>query len=522
MGRKVAIYDCTLREGVQGAGTSFTVNDKIRLVELLDQLGVSFIEAGNPGSNPKDVEFYSRMKGKQLHHAKLVAFGATCRKGREAGKDANLNALLDAGTEYVCIFGKSWDLHVRDVLNCTLEENLAMIRDSIRFLRENGRKVIYDAEHFFDGYLHNQAYAMETIRTAKEAGAEAICLCDTNGACFPSRIREIVAAVEGELGGAVGVHCHNDVGMAVAGTVAAVEGGASIAQTTIFGWGERCGNADTWVVIPNLQLKLGCQCIPENKMRDLTKTSRKASQIANAKHYPNTPYVGRNAFSHKAGMHIAGVNKNAASFEHIEPGCVGNERHFLMSEIAGRSAILEKVRQILPAFDVDSAEAAEIIEKIKALEFEGFQFEGADASFELLVRKILGIFQPHFTLESFSAMSLAGQSASAMINIRVDGKSEVTASAGYGPVDALDKAARKALERFYPCITKMYLSDYKVRVLDSRYATASKVRVVIESSDGNSTWTTVGVSADIIDASWQALMDALEYMLIHEIDEKTG
>ncbi len=517
---KLIIYDSTLREGAQGVGTFFTVEDKIRIMHMLDDFGVDYIEGGNPGSNPKDTEFYRRAREEKLKHAKLTAFGSTCRLGVKPADDANVQALLAAGTPVVTVFGKVWDFHVTEVLRASLEDNLQIIGDTISYLKSRGKEVVFDAEHFFDGYKNNPEYAMSVLRAANEAGADWLCLCDTNGGCFPHEVAEICQVATKAFVFKVGIHCHNDTGMAAANSLIGVQSGCRQVQMTINGWGERCGNANLCVLIPDLQLKLGYACVPPENMPSITKFALKASEIANLPQDPSTPFVGRNAFAHKAGMHIDAVLKNPASFEHIEPELVGAEREVMVSEVAGRMAILGQLQAIDPSLVKDSPHVQAVLDKLKELEYEGYQFEGAQASFDLVIRRQLGCYKPFFRLKNFKVISdsadMGETSASAVIKVEVGGEEEITTASGKGPVDALDSALRKALERFYPQLKEVHLSDYKVRVLDSFDATASKVRVLIESTDGKKTWQTVGVSADIIEASWEALVDSLEYKLLKE------
>lgn len=522
MQRSVQIFDSTLRDGAQAEGISFSVEDKIKILKTLDALGVAYIEAGNPGSNPKDLAFFERAKNVALSNAKLAAFGSTRRRDISVESDVNVKSLLMAETPVIVIFGKSWDFHVTDILKTTLGENLAMIRETLAFFKANGKEVIYDAEHFFDGYKNNSEYAMKTLGAAVDGGASCLVLCDTNGGCFPDEMMSIVKKVKSEFAVDIGIHCHNDAGMAVANTILAVEAGASHVQGTYIGFGERCGNANLSTIIANLQLKRGYSCIPEERMRDLTVTARRIAEISNVALNERDPYVGHSAFSHKGGMHIDGVTKASKSFEHIQPEAVGNERHFLMSEVSGRNTIIEKIRQIAPDIDKDSPETARIVSKLKELEHLGYQFEGAESSFELIIRKQLGKYKPFFELEHFKVIGeqpSSGQySSSAIIKVRVDGRAEISAEEGDGPVHALDRALRKVLVSFYPELEKVHLTDYKVRVLDAVSATASKVRVLIESSDGESVWTTVGVSTDIIEASWIAMVDSIEYVLLRELE----
>lgn len=522
--KQAVIYDATLREGVQGAGATFSVEDKLRIVELLDSMGVAYIEAGNPGSNPKDAEFYQKVALNPPKHAKLAAFGATCRVGVSPAEDANIKALLSADTPVVTIFGKTWDFHVTEVLRATPEQNLQIIADTVGYLCAQGREVVFDAEHFFDGYKRNPEYALAALSAAREAGAAWLCLCDTNGGCFPQEVARIVTEVEGRFGPCVGIHAHNDTGMAEANAVIAMENGAVMAQVTLGGWGERCGNTDLFTLVPNLQLKLGYSCIGGQSLLQLAEYSRRFYDLANEPPVARAPYVGHNAFAHKAGMHIDGVNKNAASFEHIDPASVGAKRQFLLSEVAGRVAVLKKVQRFMPDLTRDSPEIAAIIGELKRMEHNGYQFEGAQASFELMVRRLLGRHTPFFELKGFKVMinepALDGEIASAVVQVRVGGQEEISAAVGNGPVNALDQAARRALERFYPSLGAARLTDFKVRVLNSRDATAAPVRVVIESTDNRHTWRTTGVSTDMINASWSALVDSLEYKLL--LDQTHG
>lgn len=526
---KIAIFDSTLRDGAQAEGISFSVSDKVKIVAALDELGISFIEAGNPGSNPKDMVFFREVKKINLKHSKLVAFGSTRRPRIKPEEDANLVSLLEAQTPVVAIFGKAWDFHVTEIIKASLEENLQMIGETIAFLKQKGKEVIFDAEHFFDGYKANKVYAMEAIKEAERAGADCICLCDTNGGTFPDEIHEIVSEVVKQVNTQIGIHAHDDTGMGIANSIMAVKAGVTHVQGTMIGFGERCGNGNLAAIIPNLQLKRGYGCIPQEAMGKLTSIAIRVGEIANITLNEQMPYVGKSAFAHKAGMHIDGVTKAPHSFEHISPEQVGNQRRFLMSEVAGRSTIMEKISAIAPAIHKDDPVTAKIIKSIKELEYEGYQFEGAEGSFELLVRKTLGKYKPFFILEDFKIIGVQpqesplegeGVSSSAIIKVRVEDKVEMTAAEGKGPINALDKALRKALEVFYPQLKSVHLTDYKVRVLDTKLATASKVRVLIESTDGQCYWSTVGVSRDIIEASWIALVDSIEYKLIKDIEKK--
>lgn len=515
---KISIFDSTLRDGAQGKGIAFSVEDKLQIVKLLDRLGVQVIEAGHPGSNPKELEFFRRAADIELHNARLAAFGSTCRKGSEPKNDRNLQALLNSGTELCVIFGKCWRFHVDSVLETTEEENLRMIRESVRYLVDNGRHVIFDAEHFFDGYINDREFAMRAIRTAAEAGAEMVCLCDTNGGTFTSDAESIVRSVIAELDVPVSVHFHDDCGMAVANSIAAVNAGAVQVQGTLLGFGERCGNANLSTIIPNLQIKRGVQCIPQENLCLLTHYARELAAIANLDVPAGSPYIGSHAFAHKAGMHADGVIKTSRSFEHVDPFLVGNKRRFPTSEISGRAVVFERIHQILPQLTIHSEKTEEILDEIKRLEMSGYQFEGADASFELLVRRMVGLYRPYFELKYYKILSGAGVSeeagASAIVKVGVGEAMHVMAAEGNGPVNALDKALRKALELFYPVLNRMKLTDYKVRVLDGGSATASRVRVLITSTDGVNTFTTVGVSDDVVDASFQALQDSIEYLLL--------
>lgn len=526
---KVEILDSTLRDGAQGEGISFSVQDKIHICQALDELGIGLIEAGNPGSNPKDMEFFQEMKKIQLKTSKLAAFGSTRRKDIKCAEDVNLQSLIAAGTEWVVIFGKSWTFQVTDIIKTTLEENLAMIRDTCAFLKEQGKRVVYDAEHFFTGFQDDPEYALKSLEAAVEGGAETLSLCETKGGCMLKDCEKAVRAAVERIGGraVIGIHTHNDCGLAVANSLIAVEAGARHVQGTFLGFGERTGNANLSCIIPDLQLKLGYKCIEDDKMKNLTSIAKRVAEITNIALDPQHPFVGGAAFSHKAGMHIDAVLKNPEAYEHISPDSVGNERVFLMSEVAGRSTIIEKIQKIDPSITKSSPQVAELVAKMKELEFEGYQFEGADGSFELLARKVIGRYKPFFTLHYYQTNGVnprpeEGVCACAQIKVEVEGQIEVTAGEGDGPVNALDIALRKALSRFYPAVNQIRLTDYKVRVLDGKSATAAKVRVLIESSDGKSTWTTVGVSCDVMEASWLALCDSFEYKLINDIEKHLG
>jgi 2-isopropylmalate synthase len=514
---KIYVYDTTLRDGVQGEGIAFSVNDKLSIIKKLDQMGLDYIEAGNPGSNPKDMELFEKLKGIKLKHARVAAFGSTRRANIKASEDSNLLGLLKAETSVVTIFGKTWDFHVTDIIKTTLKENLNMIKDSVTFLKSKGKEVVFDAEHFFDGYKANQEYSLKVLQTAYDAGADSLVLCDTNGGSMPSEISDIVKKVSEFIPAPLGIHCHNDCGMAVANSIAAVENGILQVQGTINGYGERCGNANLCTFIPTAQLKMRKRLIPEKQLEELTSLSRYVSELANQTHNENDPFVGGQAFAHKGGMHIDAVLKATTSYEHIEPEKVGNSRKILMSEVAGRSAVLGRIQEVIPWVRKESPIAVTIIEQLKSLEHQGYQFEGAEGSFELMVRKVTGNAQKFFSVIDFTVLCenllLKNNSVKAIAKVEVNGIEEITAVQGDGPVNALDKALRKALEPFYPELKKMRLLDYKVRVIDTTHATAAKVRVHIESTDGTKVWGTVGVSTNIIEASYIALMDSIEYFL---------
>jgi len=521
---KVQVFDSMLRDGAQGEGISFSVLDKMKIVQELDQLGVDYIEAGNPGSNPKDLEFFTKVRDYQFKQAKLVAFGSTRRKDIAVEQDANVASMLAAETEAVSIFGKSWDFHVTEVIRTTLAENLAMIADTVAYFKRQGKEVIYDAEHFYDGYKSNPEYAMQTLLAAQEAGADCLCLCETNGGALPWEVLAITQTVCQTVTAPVGIHTHNDGGMAVANTLMAVQAGATQVQGTLLGIGERCGNANLSTIIANLQLKCGVECIPADQLVNLTAVVRRVAEIANINLDNFMPYVGRSAFAHKGGMHADGVLKAPKAFEHVPPDNVGNERRFLMSEVAGKGTVLQKLTLFYPDVDKDAPQVRALIDQVKALEHQGYQFEGAEGSFEILARRQFGGWKPHFDIENFKVIDeqtdRGGQlKSSAIVKVQVDGQTEITAAEGQGPIDALDKALRKALEVFYPQIHEVHLTDYKVRVLDSQLATAAVVRVLVESSDGEDVWSTIGVSEDVIEASVIALADAIEYKLLKGKDK---
>ncbi|MEE9595000.1 MAG: citramalate synthase [Candidatus Hydrothermarchaeales archaeon] len=513
------MYDTTLRDGAQSENISFSLEDKLGIAKALDEIGVHYIEGGWPGSNPKDIEFFKRVKELKLENSKVVAFGSTRRASKTVDEDNNIASLLEAETQTVCIFGKSWGLHVSEALNISLEENLELISDTLKFLKGKGKEVICDAEHFFDGYKSNSDYALKTLKVAEQAGADWIVLCDTNGGSMPFEIEEIMSKVRAEINTPLGIHAHNDSDMGVANTIIGVKMGATQVQGTINGYGERCGNANLCTVIPNLELKLGVKCLEDKKLRKLTEVSRYVSEIANLPHFDNMPYVGSSAFAHKGGIHVSAVQKTPKTYEHIEPEQVGNLRRILISELSGKAAVLIKAKEYNLDLDKDTPETQKILQMLKEAESQGYQYEGAEASFELLMNKALGLYKPFFKLEGFRVTVDAKDEelvAEAIIKVEVEGKREHTAAEGNGPVNALDNALRKALEKFYPVLKDMHLSDYKVRVINAEKATGAKVRVLIESRDETNSWGTVGVSENIIDASWIALVDSLEYKLMKE------
>ena len=521
---RIAVLDSTLRDGAQGEGISFSVTDKLNIARALDELGVDIIEAGNPGSNPKDLEFFKEARGLELQHAVLAAFGPTRRRGAKCQEDEGLKSLLSADTPIVVLFGKSWDLHVKQVLKASLEENLEMIRDTVAHCRAAGRRVIYDAEHFFDGYKADGSYALSTLRAAAEAGAECLVLCDTNGGSLPGVVGELTSRVLKEIGLPVGIHTHNDSGLAVANALASVQAGATQVQGTLVGFGERCGNANLSTLTADIVLKLGLECLRPNSLPNLSRVTRRVAEIANVNFDEGLPYVGLHAFAHKGGMHVDAVAKTPISFEHVPPETVGNARRILASEVGGRSVVLDRVKRLDPTATKDSPLVAQVVKRLKEMERLGYQFEGADASLDILMRKAAGKYKPFFELGRYRTIGeepAEGRvSAQAMVKIRVEGEDAISAAEGDGPVNALDLALRKALERFYPALASMRLTDYKVRVLDTMGATAASVRVLIESSDGETAWTTVGVSTDIIEASWLALVDSIEYKLINDIEKR--
>ncbi|MCS6317797.1 MAG: citramalate synthase [Nitrospira sp.] len=512
------IYDTTLRDGAQAEDVSFSVEDKLRVAQQLDELGVHFIEGGWPGANPKDIEFFRMVKTIPFKNATIVAFGSTRKASNSVRKDKNLQELLASGTPTITLFGKSWSFQVTDALGIALAKNLELIEDSIHYLRSKDRRVFYDAEHFFDGYKANPDYALQTIRRAIAGGAERVILCDTNGGTMPWEIREICRIVKQECPVPLGIHAHNDSEMAVANSLVAVESGILQVQGTINGIGERCGNANLCSIIPNLQLKMQRPAIG-TKLTRLRDVSGFVTEIANLMPNKRQPYVGDAAFAHKGGVHIHAVLKNAATYEHIDPAAVGNRRRILVSDYAGRSGLLEKVEAYGISLSKNHAKVQELVETLKERESQGYQFEGAEGSFELLMRKAMGSHRPSFQLLGFRVIVEKKQEhglllSEATVMVKVGEVIEHTAAVGAGPVNALDHALRKALEKFYPQLREVKLLDYKVRVLSADKGTESKVRVLIESGDHKEKWGTVGVSENIMEASWQALADSIEYKLL--------
>ena len=516
---EVEIYDTTLRDGSQGEGINFSVMDKLRIAEKLDAFGIPYIEGGFPGSNPRDMEFFQQARRRKYKNAKLAAFSMTRRKGVPVEKDEQMRRLLEAQTPVITIVGKTWLLHVTQVLRVTPDENLAMIADSIKFFKDHGKIVFYDAEHSFDGYKDNPQYALASWQAAEKAGADAVVLCDTNGGCLPFEITRMVAAAKGKLRARIGIHTHNDCGFGVANAIAGVEAGATQVQGTINGYGERTGNCNLTSVIPALALKMGKACVPAKSLPKLRELSYFVDEIANFKPDPRQPWVGATAFAHKGGMHAHAVGRVADSYEHISPEAIGNSRRVLVSDMAGRSNIVVKARELGFQIDAETPALKQILGRIKELESEGFEFEAAEASLALLIQKHVKHRELPFTVEAYH-VSMRGNGTSsvceATVKVLVKGQSAHTVAEGDGPVNALDGALRLALSRFFPQLTRMRLTDYKVRILDSATGTAAKTRVLITTSDGKREWGTVGVSENIITASLQALADSMEYALLRK------
>jgi 2-isopropylmalate synthase len=521
---RVAVYDTTLRDGSQGEGVNFSVRDKVMLTRKLDELGVDYIEGGYPLSNPKDAEYFRSIRDIPLSHATVVAFGMTRRKGLAAANDPGLAALLAAETPVVTIVGKTWAFHVTDVLGTTLDENLRMIADTISHCHSQGRTVFYDAEHFFDGYKANPAYALETLTAAANAGATCVILCDTNGGTMPERVAELVQKVKAELACDVGIHCHNDCDLAVANTLAAVRAGATQVQGTLNGLGERCGNVDLVSVVANLALKYGREVLMPGSLQRLTEVSRYAYELANMNFRPGQPFVGASAFAHKGGMHTHAVAKNPTTYEHIDPAQVGNERRILVSELSGHSTILAKTTKY--QLSHDKALMSKILNAVQDLEHAGYEFEAAEASFDLLAKKLADKYTPWFERLAYRVNIETAADGTplteATVKVKVGDKIEHTVCEGDGPVNALDAALRKALSPYFPRLGEMQLVDYKVRVVNAKAGTAARVRVVIESRDEKDVWGTVGVSENVVEASWLALADSFEYKLFKDQDSLTG
>jgi len=512
----VEIYDTTLRDGSQGEGINFSVMDKLRIAEKLDAFGVHYIEGGWPGSNPKDIEFFAAARRRKFKNARLAAFGSTRRKGVPVEQDDQVKLLIEAATPVVTIFGKTSMLHVKEVLRCSPDENLAMIGDTVRHLKDHGKFVVYDAEHCFDGYKLDAAYAVATWLAAEKAGADLVVLCDTNGGCLPNEVTAITRGASGKLSCRVGIHTHDDIGVGVANALAAIEAGATHVQGTINGFGERTGNCNLTSIIPCLALKLNRSCLPKSSLRRLKELSQFVDEIANLRHNPRLPWVGSAAFAHKGGTHVNAVQKLTASYEHIDPALVGNRRNVLISDLAGRSNIVMKARELGFRITNETPELKEILRRVKQLEHEGYEFEAAEASLALLIAKALQHRELPFTVEAYHvSMRRDGPEnvCEATVKVRVGDKHAHTVADGDGPVNALDGALRLALSRFFPQLGKVSLTDYKVRILDTATGTAAKTRVLIESSDGKRDWGTVGVSENIIEASLQALVDSMEFAL---------
>jgi len=517
---KVKLYDTTLRDGSQGEGISYSVMDKIRIAQELDSLGIHYVEGGWPGSNPKDMEFYLKMAKVPLKFSELVAFGSTRRANIKAAEDVNVKGLVKSQAKVITIFGKTWDLHIREVLKTSLDENLNMIRDTVSFLVSKGNTVFYDAEHFFDAYKSNQEYSVKCLLAAVESGAKAIVLCDTNGGTLTSEISEVISEIRPKINVWLGIHCHNDADLAVANSIIAVQKGVDMVQGTINGYGERCGNADLVPIIANLKIKLGISCISSEKLKQLTHVSHFVSEISNMKQRNDQPYAGESAFAHKGGVHINAIMKNPLTYEHIDPLLVGNRRRMLVSELGGKTSILISAKDMGLDLTKEDPNTKKILKLLQTMENAGYHFEGAEASFELLVKKALKKYSKFFELEGFRVVvemrADKKLTSEAIVKIKVKGIKEHTAAEGDGPVNALDNALRKALKDFYPALSKMHLSDFKVRVLNEKAGTAAQVRVLIQSQDEDETWNTIGVSENIIEASWRALVDSVEYKLLKD------
>ncbi len=525
MVKEIYVYDTTLRDGSQSEGVSYSLEDKVRIAKKLDSFGISFIEGGWPYSNPKDKEFFDYFKKNPLKKSQLVSFGSTRYVHSKAEKDKNLISLVNSGTSYITIFGKTWDLHVRDVLKTSLDENLKMVFDSVSFLKKKKRKVFYDAEHFFDGFKANKEYALKTLKAAAEGGADSIVLCDTNGGSLSWEISSIIEQVKEVITLPLGIHTHNDCGFALANSLVAVSSGCNQVQGTINGYGERCGNADLIPIMAILQAKMGYKMFGVKKLDKLAELSHYISEISNMKHQDNLPFVGRSAFAHKAGVHINAVLKNPLAYEHMNPELVGNKRRILTSEVSGKTAIVMAAKDLDFELDKKSSQVKKIHKMIQLLEKEGYQFEAADGSLKLIIQRNVKRHKKFFSLLGFRVIVEKTETGKivteATLKLKIDNKVKYTVAEGDGPVNALDAALRRSLSENYPCISQMHLTDFKVRVLDERKGTATKVRVLIESQDAEETWSTIGVSENIIEASWQALVDSLEYKLLKESKRNT-
>lgn len=516
--KKVLLYDTTLRDGTQCEGISLSVHDKILIAKRLDQFGMDYIEGGWPGSNPKDMAFFKDIKKAGIRHAKIAAFGSTRRANMKVSEDPQIRALLEADTKVVTIFGKSWDLHVTDVFKTSLKENLQMIYDSVSYLKSKKKEVIYDAEHFFDGFRANPEYAIKTLQAAAKAGADNLSLCDTNGGQLPHEIRRAMLRVKRAVKTPLGIHVHNDGELAVANSLQAVGEGAVIVQGTVNGIGERCGNANLVSIIPDLQYKMGKNCLPPKKMKELTALSHYVAEICNMPLMVNQPFTGRAAFAHKGGVHINAMMKNQKTYEHMDPKQIGNHRRYLVSELGGKTNIMLKAKELELDLQKESPETRKILTEVQKLESEGYQFEAAEASFELLVQKLMGREKKFFETQDVVVLteSIGDENlkVDARVTVTVKKKSQTKKASGDGPVDALFRALRDALVEFYPIVNQIRLTDYKVRVVNSEAGTAAKVRVFIEFQDSGKTWTTVGVNKNIVEASWKALVEAIEYKLL--------
>jgi 2-isopropylmalate synthase len=523
----VLLYDTTLRDGTQGEQINFSAEEKLRIAQRLDEMGFHYIEGGWPGSNPRDMRFFELAKGISFRHSRLAAFGSTRKPHTDAGLCHNIATLLEAQTPVVTIFGKTWDLHLSEILNVSSDENLAMIRDSVKYLKSKGREVIFDAEHFFDGYKNHPEYAGKVVDAALSAGADVVVLCDTNGGTLPHEIAKIIGEVSSSVPPhLLGIHAHNDCGLAVANSLAAVVGGVKMAHGTINGYGERCGNADLISLVANLQLKMNKKCLPESSIKQLTNFSHYVSDVANIPPLNSRPFVGRSAFAHKGGVHVNAISKNPAAYEHIAPELVGNHQRVLVSDLSGKSNIEYKAKELGIDLSRYVSASRNIVKKIKVMEDQGYQFDAADGSLSVLMKKATGEFREPFILESFQVINAkTGDNppvSQATIKIKVGGEVELTAAEGNGPVNALDNALRKALTKFYPQINKMHLVDFKVRILEGSEGTAAKVRVLLDSRDEHEIWSTVGVSTNIIEASWHALVDSIQYKLSKDNVNKNG